>query len=330
MPSDPSPWQAPIPSQSSTGRTVRPGTGHWPDEKPLVSSRLLALSATVALIILMPVSLFCLGGGASILVVVAQNPDILSGGLDPNILITGELLFASFFFGFGSLAVLGTSLALLIGWRPRHALGLRMPGLGMIAVAIIGGLVVGLFPGWVAHQIIEAFPDLANQGTLDAIERVLTSGPWLSRGLAILTVVIGAPILEEICFRGVLWNALERLAPGIGGQGIALVVTSLAFAIAHADLVQSSALIPTAFFLGWLRMTSGSLWPCILAHFVNNTLATVIGLYSAQLDADDLSPSLLIAISGLILTLVLTLAAVALRRRPLATPESAWSPAPEP
>lgn len=321
MPNEPfaPPILPPVPPQSST-------SGHWPDERPLLPSRLTGVAASIVLSIVGLASLFCVGGTAAALAFFLQNPSMLSDptGLQPANMITGEVLFASFFFGFGAFAVLGALLVLGLRWRLRHALALRMPPIGIMIIALVGGLCVGLLPGWIAGQLSEAFPDLANSGTLEAIAELLTDGPWFGRVLLIVTIVIGAPILEELCFRGLLWNAVERIAPGLYGQGLALVITSLAFAVAHADPIQSPALLFTAFFLGWLRLMSGSLWPCILAHFVNNALAATLGLVLAGAE-DDVGPSLWLALAGFAITMFVTVIAVFVRRRPFATPENAWA-----
>lgn len=300
-----------------------PGLGHWPDERPRLPSRLTGLAAAALLGIFGVVSLFCVGGLLGVLIIVLQQPGALTR-LDPTKIMSPEMIFITFFTGFGTFAVLGIALAIGLGWRLRHALALRRPTISAMGFGLFGGLVVGLFPGWIAEQLMRAFPDLANQGALEAIARMLTQGSPLGRALVITTIVIGAPLLEEICFRGLLWNALERVAPGGFGQALAFVVTSLAFVVAHADPIQSPALIPTAFFLGWLRWTSGSLWPCVAAHFVNNLLATVFTLLSTQFD-DEVSSSIWLAAIGLSLTLLLVGAAFALRRRPPATPEAAWA-----
>ena len=53
------------------------------------------------------------------------------------------------------------------------------------------------------------------------------------------------------------------------------VATSLIFAGYHMDPVQSVALVFTALGLGWLRWMSGSVWPGVLLHAVNNGLGVI-------------------------------------------------------
>ena len=108
------------------------------------------------------------------------------------------------------------------------------------------------------------------------------------------------PILEELVFRGFLWALIERtvnafrdrysaVSPTEGlsaASWVAFIATSLGFALFHMDPIQSTALIFTAFILGWLRLVSRSIWPCIALHFVNNTLATVIAISTSDWESE--------------------------------------------
>ncbi len=84
-----------------------------------------------------------------------------------------------------------------------------------------------------------------------------------------ITVVVLAPLSEEYVFRGYLWEALGRTS----SPGLVFVVTSVAFAAYHFDPLHSLALLPTALLFGWIRLQTGSLGPCVLAHVCHNSLA---------------------------------------------------------
>jgi membrane protease YdiL (CAAX protease family) len=313
----------PAPHQADQG----PHTGHWPDERARLPTRWIGAAMFVLLSVIGVGSLLCIGGAAAGVALLVKNPSLLSGqpGPHPMDTLSGDIMAASFFAGFGTFTVLGFILVLAIGWRPQHALALRWSPIIPLFIALTGGLFVGFFPGWIAQQIVEAFPHLAEQGTLPAIERMMTSGSWASRAGLIFTVTVGAPLLEELCFRGLLWNALERTAPRLSGQMIAFVGTSLAFVLAHFDPVQSPAIVVTALFIGWLRLTSGSLVPCIVAHFVNNSLATAFTLWGDHEMFDNVEGSFPLALTGLALTVGACVLAFLGRARPLKTLDAAWS-----
>lgn len=175
----------------------------------------------------------------------------------------------------------------LVGWAwygPRPALVPRPDGwTGVFALrgtywqafaaALVIGLTVGMLPGWIAEQIRSLSPD--TQGAVEMINDTLTKGPLLSRLVAIFAVVIVGPLVEELVFRGFMWDALRRM----GSPRLAMVGSSLLFALYHMDPAQSSALLITAFTLGWVRWMSGSIWPGVLVHVLNNGLGVVAAYF---------------------------------------------------
>lgn len=87
--------------------------------------------------------------------------------------------------------------------------------------------------------------------------------------LAIYAVIPG--ILEELVFRGWILGALRPF-----GERRALLLSALLFGLLHGNLTQ----IPFAFLLGllfgFLCIKTGSLWPSMLLHVINNGLSVVM------------------------------------------------------
>ncbi|MFC5438004.1 CPBP family intramembrane glutamic endopeptidase [Rhodanobacter umsongensis] len=106
-----------------------------------------------------------------------------------------------------------------------------------------------------------------------AIQQLGSSAPLALRIPLMLAVVSVGPLVEELLFRGVLLSALlERW--GIG-RGVA--ISSLAFALIHLPGLDFQwyalpDLLLLALVLTWLRLRSGSIWPGVLAHGLNNLL----------------------------------------------------------
>jgi membrane protease YdiL (CAAX protease family) len=87
----------------------------------------------------------------------------------------------------------------------------------------------------------------------------------------ILLIVIAAPISEEICFRGMLYGGLRERLPRLA----AALLAGLIFGGLHA-LTGVTAVPPLIFFgfvLALLYERTGSIWPCILLHMLNNSVA---------------------------------------------------------
>jgi len=88
---------------------------------------------------------------------------------------------------------------------------------------------------------------------------------------AALTCVV-APICEEFLFRGYIFTALRNWR----GTLPAALITGLVFGAVHAGSAPALDLAPLAalgFGLCLLYRYSGSLYPCIVAHCLNNCLA---------------------------------------------------------
>lgn len=91
----------------------------------------------------------------------------------------------------------------------------------------------------------------------------------------LLLVVAGVgPLAEELLFRGMLLSALMKRMH----VGWAVAGSSLLFALVHLPgLAYQWYALPNllllALLLAGLRLRSGSLWPAVLAHGVNNLLA---------------------------------------------------------
>ena len=87
--------------------------------------------------------------------------------------------------------------------------------------------------------------------------------------LAFVSLVVVAPISEEILFRGYLFGKLRKYVPVWG----AVLITSLLFAIVHFQWNVGLDVFALSIVLCLLRVVSGSLWPSILLHMLKNGIA---------------------------------------------------------
>lgn len=90
--------------------------------------------------------------------------------------------------------------------------------------------------------------------------------------LAFMTLVIVAPIAEEVLFRGYLYGKLKGYVPAIW----AALATSLLFGIAHFQWNVGIDVFILSMFLCGLRSLTGSIWAGILVHILKNALAYYI------------------------------------------------------
>jgi len=79
-------------------------------------------------------------------------------------------------------------------------------------------------------------------------------------------MVIGAPVSEELLFRGLLQNTLVR----VWKPWIAVVVTALIFTLVHFHPIRFPVVFELGLILGLVYHRTGSLWLVVLFHAVTN------------------------------------------------------------
>jgi membrane protease YdiL (CAAX protease family) len=114
----------------------------------------------------------------------------------------------------------------------------------------------------------------------------LLTANWWGRVQVLFAAAVGAPIVEETMFRGVLYRHV-REATGRWGRWLSVlasaVVVSFIFAVIHPQgLVAVPALMALAIGFSLAREWRGTLVPSMVAHGVNNFMVTVLLLVSTS------------------------------------------------
>jgi membrane protease YdiL (CAAX protease family) len=91
-----------------------------------------------------------------------------------------------------------------------------------------------------------------------------------------LAIAVFVPIVEEAACRGLGFRLLEAY-----GQGVAIVGSAIAFALAHGAVFDLPWILVTGLGLGYLRSRSESLYPCFALHAIVNGVAVVASAASA-------------------------------------------------
>jgi uncharacterized protein len=197
-----------------------------------------------------------------------------------------------------------------------------IPQLFMVAVPIVAaylspvptrqrlGLVRGHWPIWAWFAAAAATPLVGMiSGSLlglfveesDSLKQM--SGVFREHGqngfLIPLAMLIGLTpaICEELLFRGYIQTRLIKAFTPMAG----ILISSILFAAFHMDFVHVIAVFPLGLFLGWVSWRSGSLFPAMLAHFLNNVIS-VVAVVVAPPEATDVLglPTLMIAVTILV------------------------------
>ncbi len=134
----------------------------------------------------------------------------------------------------------------LAGWL---ALLPLLAGNAVIVLNLTAWLMACLPASWVSTQGLDMFFDLQRQ-------------PW---AVSVLVVLV-APIGEEILFRGViLTGLLHKLS-----AGRAILLSTVLFGAAHANLAQLPVSLVLGLTLGWVFVRTRSIGLCITLHLLHN------------------------------------------------------------
>lgn len=165
---------------------------------------------------------------------------------------------------FGSALVAVAAAVAPLGWRSIQAtLGFRKAGWKIVVFGTLGALVVSVA---VSQLGIEP------EGVKEALSVARTPALFVT---SLLVMAVLAPLAEELVFRGLLYGWLD----GRWGATVAWAVSSILFAAAHAEPAHVVLVLPLGLWFGFLRWRSGSLWPSLAAHVVNNGMAVVAGVF---------------------------------------------------
>ncbi|MSO31779.1 MAG: CPBP family intramembrane metalloprotease [Ilumatobacteraceae bacterium] len=95
-------------------------------------------------------------------------------------------------------------------------------------------------------------------------------GGWII--VLALVVVIGAPFVEELTYRGLLQGSLARRIP----PRLALLIVAVFFAVVHMSPVEIPGLFAFALVLGTMRERTGRLGMCMVTHAAFNSTGLVL------------------------------------------------------
>ena len=147
-----------------------------------------------------------------------------------------------------------------------HTLGIRVANWQWLAlVPFVNALLI--FSDVIFLRVLVAlfgpsrtWPRQFDQSTLDA-----TQQPALL-ALVVITGLVLTPVIEELLFRGILYQALRRTM----SPGSAALVSAFIFAVMHGQLVLLIPFMIMGVILALIYERSGSLIPTILVHACNN------------------------------------------------------------
>lgn len=163
-----------------------------------------------------------------------------------------------------------------------------------MAAVVVGGL-LNAVSTVVFESLGYSTDSTVQQPFMQSLKGWVQDSPTVAIPAIVFVVVIFGPFVEELVFRGAIFNGLYRLArlvpASLGGKGItrsadltlfvlAAVVSSAFFALLHLEPILLPALLSLAVALCALFRWSGSLLPPFVAHATFNSFATLLIILS--------------------------------------------------
>jgi len=125
-------------------------------------------------------------------------------------------------------------------------------------------------------------------------------------GFLLIMVVLAAPVLEELIFRGIILDGfLKRYSPWK-----AIIISSILFGIVHFNPWQFVSAALLGVFIGWIYTKTHNLLLAMFIHFVNNLIPSIMMLTSDTYKSNDykalMNKTLVDAYGGLANTIIIT------------------------
>lgn len=151
----------------------------------------------------------------------------------------------------------------------REALALRAPagGWGMLPIAV---LIMFLGTGLWTAFLIYLDPSILAMDLAPFQQMLKGDAAWVF----LAVIAVGAPLSEELLFRGFLFSALAKTRLGLVGTAL---VTTVLWTVLHMgySVYGLVEVLGIGLFLCWILVRTGSLWMTILCHGIYNSVVAI-------------------------------------------------------
>jgi membrane protease YdiL (CAAX protease family) len=145
----------------------------------------------------------------------------------------------------------------------RDYLASRPWGVVFWVIILSFGLVIPLM--WMQEQLHLEMPE--------AVEKMFTD--MCSTTYGYFTLAILAPWAEEVVFRGAILRQLLKIFSR-QMHWIPIVISAVIFGAAHMNMAQGANAALLGLLLGWMYYRTDSIFPGIVFHWANNTIAYIV------------------------------------------------------
>ena len=196
-----------------------------------------------------------------------ENPTAGIGGLMMKLLIIQQLVI---------IATPALIMGIMLTTSVIRTFRIQMPRLSMLGIAAVLPLALHVVSLELQLSLTWFFPDLKNTGIQETLSMMtdVTQPLWF----VLLAFAVSPAICEEIAFRGFILSGFRHSKR----VGLAIILSALTFGIMHMIPQQVFNATLLGLVLGLIAIRSGSLLPCILFHFIYNSLGVLHGRCSTM------------------------------------------------
>lgn len=173
--------------------------------------------------------------------------------------------------------------------KTRNYLALQFPGWSnIIESVLLLAVAIPMLSGLIAWNEGFEFPSYfkAASDTFRELEtlnnRIYEQILRMYNGWDLLTCILVMAVIpaigEEWFFRGILYKVFQQWT---GKAAFSVLLSALIFTLIHVQIFKFVPMLLLGLLLGALRWWSGSIWPSVLVHFINNLMA-VLGAWMSS------------------------------------------------
>ena len=148
--------------------------------------------------------------------------------------------------------------------------GMKFKGYKSICFILCGTLAC-----WGFASVLQQIVSMLMPATASAVNDLLNATLGGYEVLGIITLVLLAPIFEELAVRGIILQRSKR-AFGVAG---CMIISAVMFGIFHMNPIQAIYVLPLGLFWGYVGYRFNTVIPCIFCHILNNLLGIIMPSY---------------------------------------------------
>ena len=157
--------------------------------------------------------------------------------------------------------------------------------------------IVGIALNFITVAALISLPDSIIAGYGESASGIMNQNIVMS----MLSTVIAAPIVEEIIFRGLIFDRLKKGMPTV----VAAIISSILFGLAHGQIVWIIYAMILGFVLCYVYSKTGSIRTTIALHMGYNFTSTFIG--ALPISVPSVARYALAAVSVVVVAVVIVL-----------------------